>query len=515
MKTNKIVALYLRLSKHDEDIGEDMESNSIGNQREILEEYINDHLDTVGYEVREFVDDGFSGTSMERLAMQTLLKLVEDGRVYAILVKDLSRFARNYLESAYYMEKVFPTFGVRFICVNDNYDSDRIAWQLPGMDMAFKGIMHDYYCKELSKKLKVARRQQVENGKCILAKPPYGYWKSETQRGVLVVDENTAPVVKDIFSQYLQGASAYKIAQDLNKRGIPSPNKRLVAAGLLTFRDEQYVKGMCWGGGMVLSILRNQIYIGDMVGGKEERVRLCDRNCRKKDREEWIIVQGTHEPIIDKELFYQVQDMLKTKTKVQDRKTGSCKVFSEKLVCGRCCGKLTKSGGHKGVEYYACPRCRAMGRKGMTIHGDYLEKKILDKLADCAIPENLMQQKSSQAQAPNLSARQKKEKRKKQEADVRGQMLLADYERYAEGLITRAEYEERRMVLHKKAVQGEEDLASPKEENAENAQLEEEKEVFGIDSKLTHEMIDYYVEKIIVNGTEDINIEWREGRRQV
>lgn len=131
MSVKKIIALYLRLSKHDEDIEEDMESNSIGNQREILREYVKRHLDTVGYEVCEFVDDGFSGTSMERPAMQALLKMVEEGKIYAIVVKDLSRFARNYLKSAYYMEKIFPAFGVRFICVNDSYDSDSIAYQLP------------------------------------------------------------------------------------------------------------------------------------------------------------------------------------------------------------------------------------------------------------------------------------------------------------------------------------------------------------------------------------------------
>lgn len=518
MEVKKIIALYLRLSKHDEDIEEDMESNSIGNQREILREYVKRHLDTVGYEVREFADDGFSGTSMERPAMQALLKMVEEGKIYAIVVKDLSRFARNYLKSAYYMEKIFPAFGVRFICVNDSYDSDSIAYQLPGMDMAFKGIIHDYYCKELSRKLKVARRQQVEKGKCIFAKPPYGYWKSGTEKGVLVIDEGTAPIVKDIFHQYLQGMSAYGIAQELNRREIPSPNKRLIAAGMLTFRDEQYVKGMCWNGGAVLSILRNQVYIGDMVGGKEERVKMCDKNCKKKDREEWIIVQGTHEPIIDKEVFYQVQDMLKGKSKNRDRKTGSPATFSGKLICGRCYGNMTKSGGHKGVEYYACPRCRTMGRKGMTAHSDFLEKQILEKIEGQTIPESLMPGflvSVPQVDSVKTSREDKKEKGAQKEAGIRGQMLLADYEMYAEGLITKEEYEERRRALHEKAVCRETDTASQKEVKiAESTHTEREKEVFGGDSRITFEVVDYYVEKIVVNGTEDIKIEWREGRQQ-
>jgi len=509
MNTKKIIALYLRLSKHDEDIEEDVESNSIGNQRGILEEYVRNHFDTVGYEVREFVDDGFSGTSMERPAMQALLKMVVEGAVYAILVKDLSRFARNYLKSAYYMENVFPAFGVRFICVNDNYDSNNIDWQLPGMDMAFKGIIHDYYCKELSKKLKVARRQQVEKGKCIFARPPYGYWKSDTEKGLLVVDENTAPVVKEIFSQYLQGISAYGIAQELNRRGIPSPNKRLLAAGLITFRDEQYAKGMCWSNSAVLSILRSQIYIGDMVGGKEERVKICDKNCRKKDKEEWIIVQGTHEPIIDKEVFYQVQDILKGKAKVRKRKVGSRSAFSGKLVCGRCYGNLTKSGEHKGVEYYACPRCRTMGRKSMTAHSDFLDKSILDEIAGYCIPESLMQHTLVPVSGQSWGCK----KEKKKASGIAGQMLLADYEMYAEGLITREEYEERRRALHEKALQGEKE-STPQRKNTQSAHSEKKREVFDSDSKLNFEIVDYYVEKITVNGPEDINIEWRENRRQ-
>ena len=533
MNVKKIIALYLRLSKHDEDIEEDMESNSIVNQRRILEEYVKNYLDTEEYEVQEFVDDGFSGVFMERPAMQTLLKMAEEGKIYAILVKDLSRFARNYLKSAYYMEKIFPIFGIRFICVNDNYDSNCLAYQLPGIDMAFKGIVHDYYCKELSRKLKVARRQQVEKGKYIFAKPPYGYWKSETEKGMLVIDDNTAPIVKDIFYQYIQGNSAYRIAQELNRKGVPSPNKRLIEAGLITFRDEQYMKKMCWSNSMVLSILRNQIYIGDMVGGKEERVKICNKNCKKRNKEEWIIVKKTHRPIIEKELFYQAQDILKDKTKIQDRRAGSCAVFSGRLVCSRCYGTMTKSGKYKEVEYYSCPKCRRMGRKSITVHSDFLEKKILDKIVDHVIPESLVQK--NQVSVSGQSVKMKfernsqniywhsaadevcgmqgyeKERGKKQEVEIRGWKLLVDYERYAEGTITKEEYEKRRMALYEKPTPEEKDLAL-QEKSIESVYLEKDGEMFSSNSKITYEIVDYYVERIIVNGTKDISIEWKDGR---
>lgn len=210
--------------------------------------------------------------------------------------------------------------------------------------------------------------------------------------------------------------------------------------------------------------------------------------------------------------------MLKGKSKKRDRKAGSHTVFSGKLICGRCYGNMTKSGGHKGVEYYACPRCRTMGRKGMTAHSDFLEKQILEKIAGRTIPESLMPSplvSVPQIDSVKASREDKKLKGAQKEAGIRGQMLLADYEMYAEGLITREEYEERRKALHEKAVCRETDTASQKGVKiAENTHTEREKEVFGGDSRLTFEVVDYYVEKIVVNGTEDIKIEWREGRQQ-
>ena len=304
----KLIALYLRISKRDED-RDDFESNSIGNQRGILYEYVKNNLNDAGYEVREFVDDGYSGASMDRPAMQELLKLAQSGCVYAILVKDLSRFARNYIEAGNYIEKVFPYIGIRFISINDQYDSEQVTNRMPGLDMAFKGIIHDYYCKELSQKLKTARRLQVKKGKGIMAKPPYGYWKSAEEKGLLIVDRETAPIVQRIFFDYLEGMSAYGIAKELNLQNIDPPNKRLVKAGLVKF-DERYTAGLCWNTGTVLSILKNRVYIGDMVGNKSERMKISTNRCRKLSETEWIIVEGTHEPIITKEIFESVQKRL-------------------------------------------------------------------------------------------------------------------------------------------------------------------------------------------------------------
>ena len=239
---------------------------------------------------------------------------------------------------------------------------------------------------------------------------------------------------------------------------------------------------------------------------------MCDRNCRKKDRDEWIIVQGTHEPIIEKELFYQVQDILQDKTRKRDKNVGSPKIFSGKLICGSCFAIMTKSGEHKGVEYYACSKCRVMGRKAMTVHSDFLEKKIIEKIEGCVIPDSLMFPQSAEASLPDRPMELVIEKKRKGEVDARGQELLADYERYAEGLITREEYEERRRAFHEKKTQKEKNPAPEREIVAEDKEIKGTREMIRADSKMNHEIVDYFVERILVNGAEDIQIEWKGDR---
>lgn len=509
MEVKKIIALYLRISKRDAELDEDTESNSIHNQREILREYVKRNLNASDAQVREFIDDGYSGTSLQRPALLELLRLAEEGLVYAIIVKDLSRFARNYIEAGSYIERIFPYMGVRFICVNDQYDSENMAHKLPGIDMAFKGIIHDYYCKELSGKLKNSRRQQVEKGKCIFSKPPYGYWKSEEEKGKLIVDEETAPIVKRIFESYVQGDSSYKIAKDLNAAGVDSPNKRLEKAGLITFRDETYAAGLCWSCGVVLSLLRNRIYIGDMVGNKEERIKMCEKKCRKKDKEEWIIVEETHEPIIEREMFFRVQQMLGEKKTRKPAKVHSYQVFKGKLKCNSCHSVMTKSGEHKGIVYYTCTKCRALGRKAMTVHSDFLEKAVLEELPNRQrkISAGLKAGNDSDQRYAGAAAVQKKQTKSERRAD---RELLLFYERYAEGLITKEEYEERRRALQElQQMQSRED-AEPEVKVEKLPAAEQQPSAHGEQRRLTQDIVDEYIDKIVVFDREKIEIMWQD-----
>lgn len=509
MEVKKIIALYLRISKRDAELDEDTESNSIHNQREILREYVKRNLNVSDAQVREFIDDGYSGTSFQRPALLELLRLAEEGLVYAIIVKDLSRFARNYIGAGSYIERIFPYMGVRFICVNDQYDSENMAHKLPGIDMAFKGIIHDYYCKELSGKLKNSRRQQVEKGKCIFSKPPYGYWKSGEEKGKLIVDEETAPIVKRIFESFLQGDSSYKIAKDLNAAGVDSPNKRLEKAGLITFQDEIYAAGLCWSCGVVLSLLRNRIYIGDMVGNKEERIKMCEKKCRKKDKEEWIIVEATHEPIIERELFFLVQQMLGEKKTRKPSKTHSYQVFKGKLTCSSCHSIMTKSGEHKRIVYYTCTKCRTLGRKATTVHSDFLEKAVLEEMPNHQgkISVKLKEANYSAQRYGDTATVQKKQTKSERRAD---RELLLFYERYAEGLITKEEYEERRRELQELQQMQLREEVELTEEREKASAVEQQPFAHEEQERLTQDIVEQYIDKIMVFDREKIEIMWQD-----
>ena len=297
--TDYIIAKYLRLSQ-DDAISESM---SISHQRLMLDEFINE-LSVPNANAVEFVDNGFTGTNLNRPAVQEMLDLVRCGRVNCIIVKDFSRFSRDSMESGYYIEQVFPLYGVRFISVADHYDSSNYDGGTGGLDVAFKFMMHEYYSKDLSKKVKSAKHILMKNGEHIVGGAIYGYRKNDS--GKWEQDPQAAEVVREIFSMALKGKTTAQIRDKLfaDKRLAPREYVYLNMGKDITPKYN-------WSSRQIWRILTNEQYTGTYVAGKHETVRIGSKAMIEKDRSEWFIFPNSHPAIVDKEDFERVQEILK------------------------------------------------------------------------------------------------------------------------------------------------------------------------------------------------------------
>lgn len=298
MNYNKYkVGLYIRISRED-DVKFD-ESQSITNQRIFLEEYVRDK----GYDLIDiYVDDGYSGTNFDRPSFNKMIKDTEKKKINTIITKDLSRLGRDFIEVGQYVEKYFPLNKIRYIAINDNYDSE----QSNSNDMnAFKFIMNDYYAKDISNKVKSVINSKKRNGEFLGAVPPYGYkFKSEDNRKELVIDEVSSKVVKRMFDLYIGGKSLNFIAKTFTNEGIPIPSiYKNLNRGL---KSTAY--GV-WQTRTIDEILKNPTYIGNLTQGRRKKVSYKIKKVVRVPKEEWIIVENTHEAIIDKETFERVQNI--------------------------------------------------------------------------------------------------------------------------------------------------------------------------------------------------------------
>lgn len=263
---NYVVALYIRLSMEDDDLGrEKRESDSITNQRALLKEYLKNHEEFADCTVIEKCDDGYSGVHFDNRPQFTeLITLAKKGKINCIMVKDFSRFGRNYIELGNYLDQIFPFLGIRFISVNDNYDSAALNGETSGLDVAFKNLIYDYYSREMSKKQRIAWRRMAENGEYNAGFTLYGYKKAPDDKHKLVVDEETAPIVKEIFSMKLSGIGTSHIAKCLNDRGVPSPAELGRQRNIRQKWKGNFEK-YGWTASTVERILREEKYTGTMV----------------------------------------------------------------------------------------------------------------------------------------------------------------------------------------------------------------------------------------------------------
>jgi len=320
------------------------QSYSIVSQRSIINNYVADHPDLAKFPIVEYIDDGFTGTNFDRPRFQEMLAAVRRGEVACIVMKDLSRLGRSYLEVGDYLDRMFPSLNVRFIAVTDRYDSNDFLGMTSGMDVAFRNFIYDTYSKDLSVKVRSAMRTRMENGKFV-NHTPYGYMKSPADKHLMIPDPQTAPVVQQIFKAIIAGKSTSEVAKSLNAQEIMTP---------LQYKEHR-IKPTCqnrkllWSHTNVLNILHNLKYTGAMVNHTRESRHLRDKNQRRTAPDEWIITENAHEALVSTEEFVAANDMLRNpKTPSQKRPPSIDRVF----FCGQCGRKLQKTYGTD--AYFSC-----------------------------------------------------------------------------------------------------------------------------------------------------------------
>ena len=363
--TDFIAALYIRLSKEDENKNECDNSESIENQKQILLKYIKEN-DYKLFDI--YIDDGYTGTNFERPAFKKMINDIENKYINTVIVKDLSRLGRDYILTGYYTEMWFPKKGIRFISILDNIDSINEINEL----MPFKSLINDMYSKDNSKKIKAALRIKQQMGKWVGGCPPFGYMSDHLDKNHLVINEKEAYIVKKIFELFLDGNSVKEISNYLYKKNICTPN---------VIRNKKTNNNLKWSGTTIKTILMNQLYTGDMVQNRRKKVNYKIKTIIKNKENEWIIVENTHEKIIDKPVFCKVQELLNQKTNY--RESNNSFYLSGLIYCFDCHKRMVMQKTKKNY-YFMCNTYRKHSKEKLCTSHSFnlklLEGKIIESL---------------------------------------------------------------------------------------------------------------------------------------
>lgn len=361
---------YSRLSQED---GDKKESDSISNQKTYIKSYAESHGLKL---IKEYCDDGFSGVTFERPGFQEMLADIREGRINCVIVKDLSRFGRNYIEAGRYIEQIFPCMGIRFIAINDNYDSEHSRSGADYMMLPFKNLLNDAYSRDISVKTKTSLEVKRKKGEFVSNFAPYGYKKSSQNKNLLVIDEPAAEVVRYIYQLKISGKNNKAIANQLNLEGIPTPLAYKLSNGDRIPCAFQKNVEMKWCITTVARILKDETYYGNLLQGKSHRINYKVRKQITKPKEEWIRCENTHEPLVSTESLKLIQTLKQVNSRHAPGKD-CLSLFSGLIVCGKCKKTLTRKTVGK-YHYYGCYFSdRKIRCKGIAINENLLSEILL------------------------------------------------------------------------------------------------------------------------------------------
>ena len=525
-KENKTynVAVYTRLSV--EDTLYKNGSESLANQRELILDYLKDKPDMKVYAV--YCDNGETGTNFDRADFQRMMYDVYNGNVNCIIVKDLSRFGREYIETGDYLERIFPLLGIRFIAINDNYDNHVNVFDV---SVPIKNIINTLYARDLSKKSAAALRIKQANGEFIGTYAAYGYLKSPEDKHKLIIDEETAPIVRHIFEWKADGMSYAAICRRLHDMNIAPPAKYRYDKGIV--KDKKYADCTFWNQYTIKRILQSEVYIGNMVQGRRKSQFYDDGKEKYVDKSDWVIVPNTHEPIVSKELFDKVQRQLaetsaayhKTLGKY-DKISNNNNLFKGKIVCGDCGTNLTRyktaKKGYKKARYtYICPHHAVFPDKCkfIMIAEDILKEIVMNsvrlQISYLTDIENML---ANAAKSPAVRKKMMAVTRETSNilsniAYIKSSRIRAASD-FAKGIIDEQEYknvkDEFDAELHTETSNLE---VVNKERERLNRLLSSGKWIADLkkyksSKKLTQEIVDAFVKRITVYPDKNIEIQW-------
>ena len=447
-KKNKGIraAAYLRLSIED---GDKAESNSIGNQRELIQNFVAERPEL--HLVGEYADDGYTGTNFERPGFTQMMEDIQSDKINCIIVKDLSRLGRNYIEMGKYLERIFPMMGIRFIAINDNYDNANTeSSDSDSIVVPFKNLLNDSYCRDISIKVRSQLDIKRRKGEFIGGYAVYGYSKDEQNKNRLVVDEYAADIVRSIYRRKLEGMSANSIADQLNSEGVlaPSEYKRLCGLNYHSgFKTGTHAK---WQAIQVLRILKNEVYTGTMVQGKRQKINYKIKKIRDVDESCWIKVPNTHEAIISQRMFDIVQEVLKLDT-CASKGQKIVHLFSGIVQCGDCGQNMVRCTVSKKGKKYIYLNC-VTNHKGLGCSSHHIRESKLEEVVLAALQEKIQQISGLEERLDEINEIPKNQRRLKsveehmkvlEQEEQKYQTLCRQlYEDMSNGIVSKDEYKE-------------------------------------------------------------------------
>ena len=435
--------LYVRVSKEDEKLGE---SDSIINQKSMLVDFVNSKEDL--HLVKTMIDDGYSGGNFERPAFKEMMELIKNRKINCIVVKDFSRFGRDFTEVGRYLEEIFPFMGVRFISLNDNYDSLKNKSGIENLAIPFKNLVNDAYLRDTSIKIRSSLDIKRKKGDFIGSFASYGYLKDPNNKNKLIVDEIASKVVQDIFKYRLQGFNINKISEKLNKENVLCPMEYKKSIGIKTSTNFKKNDKALWTPKAIFRILENPLYIGTTVQKKVTTVNHKVKKLVYVPKEERIIVENTHEPIISKEVFEMVQKLMEIDTRTAPNEE-KIYLLSGFVKCGECGANLIRRNygtKEKPYIYYTCSNKKNQkGCKGSSIKVESLENIVFNaikKQIEATITlEDILSDIDSESYAKTEKQKLNKKIEEKEQDLKKYQLIkLKIYEDLKIGLLNEEEY---------------------------------------------------------------------------